>query len=214
MLARTIGQPVVALGDQVAGAILAHVVLRHPFPYCVAACLGLCAVRLQVRAEQASARNKPAAEVALLVTVVRQGPIEIAGQGREGVDKRLSVQGGLGDAGGDMRSGKEGSIPEERNPPEDDLRRLQIEDSLKQRLLCPMDYGGYLCRQQVFGTCPEILDNLPPYQRRRDCYTVLTAGGVGAESRKSIVKIDRPVPHEVVPASWGFISSPAPGGWT
>jgi len=81
-------------------------------------------VRLQVRSEQAGARNKPAAEVALLVTVVRQGPIEIAGRGCECVDKRLSVQGGLGDAGGDMRSGNEGSIAEERNPPEDDLRRL------------------------------------------------------------------------------------------
>jgi hypothetical protein len=41
---------------------------------------------------------------------------------------------------------------------------------LKQRLLCPMDYGGHLCRQQVFGTRPEILDNLPPYQRRRDLH--------------------------------------------
>ena len=81
-------------------------------------------MRLQVRSEQAGARNKPAAEVALLVTVVRQGPIEIAGRGREFVDKRLSVQGGLGDAGGNMRSGNESSIAEERNPPEDDLRRL------------------------------------------------------------------------------------------
>jgi hypothetical protein len=164
----------------------------------------LYAVRLQVRSEQASARNKPTAEVALLVTVVRQGPIEIAGRGRQCVDKRLSVQGGFGDASGDMRSGNEGSVAEERNPPEDDLRRLQIEDSLKQRLLGPMDYGGDLYRQQVFGTRLEILDNLPPYQRRRDCYTVLTAGGVSAESRKSIVKIYRPVPHEVVAAPLGI----------
>src|SRR5262245_48904120 len=67
LFARTIGQPVVAFGDQVARAILAHVVLWCPFPYCVAACLGLCALRLEVRSEQASARNKPAAEVALLV---------------------------------------------------------------------------------------------------------------------------------------------------
>jgi hypothetical protein len=114
-LARTIGQPVVAFGDQVARAILAHVVLGHPFPWCVVACLGLCAVRLQMRSEQASARNKPSAEAALLVTVVRQGPIEIAGRGRECLDKRLSIQGGLGDTGGDMRSSNESSIAEKRN---------------------------------------------------------------------------------------------------
>src|SRR5262245_233788 len=103
-----------------------------------------------------------------------------------------------------MRSGDEGSIAEKRNSPEHDLRRLQIEDSLKQRLLGPMDYSGHLCRQQAFGTRLGILDDLPPYQRRRDCHTVLTAGGVSAESRKRIVKVYGPVPHEVVPAPLGI----------
>ena len=165
---------------------------------------------LQVRAEQTGTRNEPAAEMALLMIVLHQGAIEVAGRGSQCADKRVSVKGSLGDASGDMRSGNESSIAEERNPPEDDPRRLTIEDGLKQRLLGPMDDGCHLWRQQAFGIRLEIADDFRPYQRRRYCQTVLTAGRVGAESGKSLFEIYRPVPNEVVPAPLGvnIVSGP------
>ena len=79
--------------------------------------------------------------------VLRQGSVEVARRGRESVDERLSIEGSFTDAGGYMRSGNEGSITEERNPPEDDPRRFQIEDGLKQRLLSPMNDRRDLWRQ-------------------------------------------------------------------
>jgi hypothetical protein len=85
-----------------------------------------------------------AAEGALLMIVLRQGPGEVARRGRESVDKRLSVKGCFTDAGSYMRSGNEGGITDERNPPEGDPRRFQIEDGLKQRLRRPMDDRRHL----------------------------------------------------------------------
>jgi hypothetical protein len=75
--------------------------------------------------------DEAAAEGALLMIVLRQGSVEVARRGRQSVDERLCVEGCFTDAGGYMRSRNEGSITEECNAPEDDSRRLQIEDSLK-----------------------------------------------------------------------------------
>ena len=144
--------------------------------------------------------DEAAAEGALLIIVSRQGPVEVARRGRESVDERLSVKGCLTDASSDMGSGNEGSITEERNPPEDDPRRLQIEDGLKQRLRRPMDDRHHLWGQHALGTLLEVLYDFRPDQRRGDCHTVLAAGGVGAEAGKSLVEIYRSVPNEVVPA--------------
>jgi hypothetical protein len=154
--------------------------------------------------------DEAAAEGALLMIVLRQGPVEVARRGRESVDERLSVKGCFTDAGGYMRSRNEGSITEERNPPEDDTRRFQIKDGLKQWLRSPMDDRRHLWGQRALGTRLEVLYDFWSYQRRGDCHTVLAAGGVGAEPGKTLVEIYRSAPNEVVPAPLGaeVVASP------
>src|SRR6516162_6585770 len=103
-----------------------------PLELCCGALLGRLELRGQIGAFLAAKRNEALAEGKLRALIAPQPRRKIAGAGRVGEGRGIEC--GLGDTGADMWPRHECGIAEQRNPPEDETRRFEIEDRLEERL--------------------------------------------------------------------------------
>ena len=151
----------------------------------------------EISAFFAAKRDQPPAEGLLLALISHEAGGEILC--RYGVRQARCIERRLGDARPHMGSRHESSVPQKRHASKDDLRRLEIEDRLKERLRAGKNLGD-LRRNERAGRRLDRPHDLRPDQRRRDGAAVMPAARVGAKVNQGI-GVCRPVPDDVVGAA-------------
>src|SRR5687768_12915651 len=121
--------------------------------------------RLDVRPQASSARDAAPAELAAQALVAVERGIELARAAGDALREAQRVERRLGHAHADMRARNEGGIAEQRDPPEREARRLDVEDRLEEGLRALHDLGD-VRREQRARVVLEARDHIRPDERR------------------------------------------------
>src|SRR5207244_4254225 len=114
------------------------------------------------------------------------------------LSKACRIERRLGDACAHMRPRHERGVAQERNAPEDDAWRFEIEDRLEERLLGARKYFRELRSNKGAGGSLDAGQYVRPDQRRWNAGSVTYARGIGAALGQRFVGTGRAIAGHVV----------------